>query len=108
MKSRQLLSAMILCIAAITFAGPATAPVEPVDDESLVTNGDFERGVDGWISKDNGMSQVKPEAAHTGQLGLRVSDESADKGSSFGSRLAPATVGKSYLLRAWARQMSGS
>ena len=70
MKSHQLLGAIILCIATITIAGPATAPVEPVDDESLVTNGDFERGVDGWISKDNGMSQVKP-AIHSHIMGSR-------------------------------------
>ncbi|MBC8106627.1 MAG: carbohydrate binding domain-containing protein [Anaerolineae bacterium] len=95
----QLLSAILM------FAEPTTAPA---DEESLVTNGNFEGGVNGWIGKDNGMSQVKPEAAHGGQLGLRVSDESADKGSSFGSRPVPATVGRTYLVRAWAREMSGS
>lgn len=95
----RLLSAILM------LAEPTTAAT---DEESIITNGDFERGVDGWISKDNGMSQVKPEAAHAGQLGLRVSDGSADIGSSFGSRLVPAIVGKTYTLRAWAREMSGS
>ena len=108
MTSHPLIFAIVLCTCIVTLAEPSTAPTEPSDEESLVTNGDFERGVEGWIGKDNGMSQVKPEAAHRGQLGLRVSDNAADKGSAFGSRLAPANAGKTYLLRAWAREMSGS
>ncbi|CAN5493329.1 hypothetical protein BH09PLA1_BH09PLA1_29100 [soil metagenome] len=107
MRVRCLSCLLAISIAAITIAQPATVPSEPGDDESLVANGDFENGMNDWVSKDNGMSQVKPEAAHRGQLGLRVSDEDEQKGSSLGSRPAPANPGKTYLLRAWARVMSG-
>lgn len=86
---------------------PTSAPTENADDQSLVANGDFESGMNDWISKDNGMSQVKPEAAHRGKLGLRVSDEDDQRGSSLGSRPAPATPNRTYLLRAWARVMTG-
>jgi hypothetical protein len=101
--------ALIVFASALTPAEPSTAPSDlgAGDDQSLVTNGDFENGINDWISKDNGMSQVAPEAAHRGKLGLRVSDEDEHKGSSLGSRPAPATSGRTYLMRAWARVMSG-
>ena len=102
---------VFVLVAAITstlvVAEPTTSPGEAGDDQSLVANGDFENGMNDWISKDNGMSAVRPEAAHRGKLGLRVSDEDDQKGSSLGSRPAPATPNRTYLLRAWARVMTG-
>jgi hypothetical protein len=110
MISVTMMHALVL-LAAITstfaLVEPTTAPSDAADDQSLVANGDFENGMNDWISKDNGMSAVRPEAAHRGKLGLRVSDEDDQKGSSLGSRPAPATSNRTYLLRAWARVMTG-
>jgi hypothetical protein len=58
-------------------------------------------------SKDGGMSLVAPEAARNGGFGLRVSDESAEKGSSLGSAKVPAKPGKTYKLSFAGRIMSG-
>ena len=99
---------LLTFLAALGLGEPATVPSDELpDDQSLVANGDFENGINDWISRDAGMSQVIPEAAHRGGLGLRVSDEDEQKGSSLASRSAPATPGKTYLMRAWARVMSG-
>ncbi|MBC8109061.1 MAG: carbohydrate binding domain-containing protein [Anaerolineae bacterium] len=99
---------IITLLALAALSQPATDSSDNLpDDQSLVANGDFENGINDWISKDAGMSEVKPEAAHRGELGLRVSDEDEQRGSSLGSRPAPATSGKTYLMRAWARVMSG-
>ena len=96
-----------LLLLALLQPATAPAPAEPTDDQSLVANGDFEDGMNDWISKDNGMSQVRGEAARTGSLGLRVSDEDEQKGSSLASRFAPATPNRTYLFRGYARVMSG-
>jgi hypothetical protein len=85
---------------------PDTQPAAPV--ENLLTNGGFEQAMDGWdTTKDEGMSLVAPEAAHTGTSGLRVSDEDGNKGSSLGSSKAPAKPGRTYAVKFWARIMSG-
>jgi hypothetical protein len=105
MINRILLIVVVFC--SITLAQPVTAPSDQDEAPSLIANGDFEHGINDWISKDAGMSQVKPEAARTGSLGLRVTDEDEVKGSSLGSRLVPASSNRIYLLRGYARIMSG-
>src|SRR5688572_2062350 len=88
----------IVTLSCIAFAQPTTAPSDQDGAPSLIANGDFEDGINDWISKDGGMSQVKPEAAHSGSLGLRVTDEDEQKGSSLGSRPVPASANRTYLL----------
>jgi hypothetical protein len=96
-----------LCLVVSTsWLQSATASSAP-PNESLIVNGDFESGAEGWKSKDNGMSQLSPEAAHSGSVGLRVTDDDAEKGSNFASTPVPATPRKSYELTFWGRLMSG-
>ena len=64
-------------------------------------NLDFEQGMAGWTG-DNGKSVVCPQAAHSGKLGLRVTDNDPQSGSSFRSQTIPAHEGTTYRLRFWA------
>ena len=66
-----------------------------------LANLDFEEGMAGWIG-DNGKSVVCPQAAHSGKLGLRVTDNDPQSGSSFRSQTIPAHEGTTYRLRFWA------
>lgn len=73
-----------------------------------VPNSGFEQKGEGWkADQDNGMSTFVPEAAHTGKLGLRVTDASATLGSSLASARFPAVAGKSYELRFYGRNVKG-
>lgn len=72
-------------------------------------NSGFEDGETGWtIPAGEGMSDIVPEAARTGELGLRVVDTSNTLGSSCRSMPVPVEPGKTYLLRFWARSPDGS
>ena len=67
----------------------------------VLKNGDFELKDDGWAC--DKMSTVIKEAAHGGDFGLRVVDESPTEGSSCRSTAMSVTAGKSYAVRFWAR-----
>jgi hypothetical protein len=106
---------ILLGIAAFALAAgpstqPASAPAAPAANlgPNLLVNGDFEHAMDGWDNaKDNGMSLVSPEAAHSGGFGLRVTDDDPDKGSSLASERFPAVPGQTFEVRFWGRIMSG-
>src|SRR5436309_13538132 len=55
-------------LAAPPTSQPASAPAPASNlGPNLISNGDFEHSMDGWDNaKDNGMSLVSPEAAHSG------------------------------------------
>ncbi len=74
-----------------------------------LANGDFEQQLTGWTAtNDNGMSAVVAEAAHTGKLGLRVTDASDTLGSSLAAAKFPATPGKTYEVRFASRVIKGN
>lgn len=74
-----------------------------------LANGDFEQQLTGWTaSNDNGMSAVVAAAAHTGKLGLRVTDTSDTLGSSLAAAKFPATPGKTYEVRFASRVIKGN
>lgn len=78
--------------------------------ETVITvpNSGFEQKGEGWkADQDNGMSTFVAEAAHTGKLGLRVTDASATLGSSLASARFPASAGKSYEVRFFGRNVKG-
>lgn len=92
--------------AAITLATvallPAAETVIPLD------NAGFEAQSASWNNaNDHGMSRVVAEAAHSGQAGLRVADDSDTLGSSLASKRLPAIAGKTYALRFSGRRISG-
>jgi hypothetical protein len=71
-------------------------------------NPSFEGDLSGWSANgDNGMSLPSPEAAHTGKIGLRVTDNNAQKGSSLATERFPVSPGKNYQSQFWARTVSG-
>jgi len=77
--------------------------------ELAFPSGDFEDPA-GWKigGRDGGMSTIAPEAARQGKVGLRVVDESGKAGSDCRSVPIPVTSGKTYELRFWGRNRSGS
>ncbi len=83
-----------LVLAAFT-QGFAQAPANP----------GFEDGGAGWSL--DPMSTVVPEAANTGKLGLRITDNSADAGSAATSGRIPVTPGSAVELRFQARTETG-
>jgi hypothetical protein len=79
------------------------------DTVITVPNSGFEQKGESWkADQDNGMSTFIAEAAHTGKLGLRVSDASATLGSSLTSPRFPASAGKTYEVRFYGRNVKGA
>ena len=64
-------------------------------------NGDFELQGEGWAA--DKMSVVTKDAAHGGNFGIRITDESPTEGSSCRSAAMAVTAGKAYAVRFWAR-----
>lgn len=94
------LAALCLAISAVGFAA---------DTVITVPNSGFEQKGEGWKADlDHGMSTFIPEAAHTGKLGLRVTDTSATLGSSLFSPRFTAIAGKSYEARFYGRNLKGA
>lgn len=68
------------------------------------SNLDFEKGLDGWTDKDTlAMSQASPEAAHSGKMGLRLSDNDPRLGSGLSSPQVAIEPNTSYELSFWAK-----
>lgn len=72
-------------------------------------SGNFEEP-GGWTigDADGGMTSIVPEAARQEGMGLRVVDESDTAGSDCRSAHIPAKARKTYELRFWGRNLSGS
>lgn len=71
-------------------------------------NPGFENGLQGWvINEDTPMGTVHPEAARSGERGLRVIDETDKAGSSIASQRFPVEPGLAYRLTIHARKVSG-
>jgi|GEM_PF-1741544 len=74
-----------------------------------ISNAGFEHELVAWINTaDNGMSKPDPEAAHSGRLGLRVTDKDGAKSSGLASARFDAVGGRDYQLKCWARNLSGA
>lgn len=78
---------------------------QPLD----LPNPGFEEEFTGWVvsNQDNDMSKLSAEAARNGQAGLRVEDRDSELGSSLFSGAVPATEGKKYAAKFWARNLEG-
>ncbi|CAM3018572.1 heparinase II/III domain-containing protein [Rariglobus hedericola] len=75
-------------------------------------NPGFESGLESWVLDKNdqaaGLSQVKPEAAHTGKAGLRVTQQDGSPGSWLQSARIAVVGGQAYRLEFWSRVVSTS
>jgi hypothetical protein len=84
------------------------AAVAAAEKVIALPNAGFEEKTASWnATNDHGMSAAVPEAAHSGKLGLRVTDESGSLGSSLAAQRFPATPGKNYEVRFHARLVKG-
>ncbi len=74
-------------------------------------NPGFEQSLSGWIiqEKDTAqpMSTVTADAAHEGQLGLRVDDQDQKLGSNVASQPVPIVAGQTYKVSFFARTKKG-
>lgn len=87
----------------VPFAAVQGAEVLPLP------NPGFEEGEAGWsFENDPGIGAVVPEAAASGRLGLRMTDESTELGSDVSSARIPVTPGMGLRLTFRARLLSGS
>jgi len=81
-------------------------------DPLPLSNPGFEEGTEGWsISKEDvaaSLSQISPEAAHTGSNGLRVKQDADGVGSWMQSAKIPIEQGQNYRLSFFARCVENS
>lgn len=92
---------MMCCLGALCLLAPSVAA-------QAILNGDFEQGLTDWsLRDDRGMSGAVAEAARSGSVGLRVTDENPEKGSSAESLPVEALPGTTYEVSFWARTISG-
>lgn len=70
----------------------------------ILPNPGFESGMEGWKSTEKTpITSVAAEAAHTGQHGLRVDDQSETDGARFFSDAFTVSPGQKVTLSFWAR-----
>jgi hypothetical protein len=97
----SLLTCFMFTAGLLTAAEPLTFP-----------NSGFESGLESWNLDKNdqaaGLSQIKPEAAHTGKAGLRVTQKEGDPGSWLQSARIPVADTQAYKLEFWSRVVSTS
>ncbi|WP_052361399.1 heparinase II/III domain-containing protein [Geminisphaera colitermitum] len=93
----------------IALASLSLIPCLYGQDNSPVTNLDFENALAGWeIHKtDGGKSRATPEAAHTGKLGLLVTDNDETGGSEIRSAPISVAPGETWRARFWTRGIDG-
>lgn len=71
-------------------------------------NPGFENDLTDWTPwHDAGMSTAEADAARSGKLGLRIKDESMEKGSGLESLAVEAVPGKTYEVSFWMKTSSG-
>jgi hypothetical protein len=90
----------LVALAAIGFASQALA--------QQLSNPGFEQDLTDWSQTfDYGMSLALPEAARTGNAGLRITDDKPDKGSGLESLPVEVEAGKKYEVSFWLKTVSG-
>lgn len=93
-----------VCVVLFVVVGAVQASTE-----LAFPSGGFEEPGNWTIAEDDGgMTAILPAAARQGELGLRVVDESDKAGSSCRSAHIPVVGRKTYELRFWGRNLSGS
>jgi hypothetical protein len=73
-----------------------------------IPNGDFEQEGQFWQIRDQGMSRIIPEAACHGKYGLRIVDDSEERGSEMQSQQLPIKAERVYRLDFMARSTGNS
>ncbi|NLF17702.1 MAG: hypothetical protein GX595_10660 [Lentisphaerae bacterium] len=95
----------------LTILAAGLAAAVGVHAETLLPlpNAGFEEGLAGWADSSKApMGTVTPEAAQSGEAGLRIVDADNRAGSALRSGRVPVRPGFSYALRFWGRTLSGS
>ena len=80
-------------------------PTEPSVENNLIVNGEFEEGVGNWGGSVNAITSVNTDS-HSGDKCMQFTDESKDAAYYVYQKVAVA-AGKTYVLSAWVKQVSG-
>ncbi len=94
-------------------AATVTVTVTPIRDfglkgDSVLFNGDFALGADGWSISENSQGTISEEQAAVGESSLKITDDSDAAGSNVTSaRIAVEGAGK-WLLRGQVYTVSGT
>ena len=94
-------------------AGAAPEPEEPetpdapsVSYDNLVVNGDFEDGLNNWTGN-SGTKEIVTNDVHGGSKALKLSSV-GKYGSGALSKAITVTANKTYVIKWWAKRVSGS
>lgn len=86
-------------------AGQSIINVDTSTTPNLITNGSFEPGTSGWVSKGGSSIAQNGSNSYVGSSSLAVTTSAANHGASYAVTLSPNTT---YALSFWARQATGS
>ncbi len=93
------MKALLACIALASASGLHA---------QILSNPGFESGMEGWKSNEaTPITTVVKEAARTGEMGLRVNDESETDGARFFSDAFTVSPGQKVTISFWARTLQG-
>ena len=73
-----------------------------------LANPGFEQEAEGWTGVVPEFARLTADAAHTGELGVRIEDKDERQGSNVRSTPVPVEPGASYAVRFWARAVAHS
>ncbi|MGI5820131.1 MAG: hypothetical protein ACOX9R_18760, partial [Armatimonadota bacterium] len=76
--------------------------------DSVLFNGDFERGGSGWSLPANSQGEITDEMAAVGERALKIIDDSDTRGSNVTSARITVDGTGSWLLRGQVHHVSGS
>ncbi len=93
------MKALLACLAVVATSGLHA---------QLLSNPGFESGMEGWkTNEQTPISTVTKEAAHTGEMGLRVNDQIETDGARFFSDAFTVSPGQKVTISFWARSSQG-
>lgn len=87
-------------------AASLTASSVWAETELPLADPGFEQKGEGWTGVVPEFARLTAEAAHTGEIGLRIEDKSTQQGSSVRSAPIAIEPGESYAVRFWGRAVA--
>ena len=104
LRKISFLTVTVVAAAALLIGGHFTHAGTPLP----LQNPGFEDGTEGWDVIGPPFSLRTKRAAHSGTMGLRVTDQSDTQGSSIRSAKIPVAAGSHHAVRFWGRSLAGS
>lgn len=96
------------CAVLLLFPLAMCPPILRAESPVRLINPGFEEGTLGWSGISEPMAKLTAEAAHSGNAGLRITDQSRESGSNVRSSHISVTPGKPHAVRFYARTQAGA